>query len=288
MARETMAQPASGRLARKLSTIGQRLLLAPEGVIIFGLLVAFVILGGQQGIALLVAALTVWFIARMVALHLGRVALEAARYREAGALLQVAMALYPWSADTLALRGTLSLACGAPEAAVRDLQRAMQLLPGRPTYAIGLSSALLDLGRSIEAAAAARQALAFDDRQPLAYLVLAEAERASGVPLRHVEDWLRRGIAVAHDPEVTAALQCALASCLFADERTAEAMLALHTAEALLSRCAVARQAELRFYLGELLTARGQIERAREHYRSAESLDPEGRHAAAVWRGARL
>jgi NTE family protein len=75
---------------------------------------------------------------------------------------------------------------------------------------------------------------------------------------------------------------------LLAEQRMAEASLTLLGVEALLPRCPTSCQVVLRFRVGELLMAQGQIERAREHFHDVEALDPQGRYAAAAWRAARL
>jgi tetratricopeptide (TPR) repeat protein len=248
----------------------------------------YLALDGPLLLGLIVALLIVSFMVRTAALHLARAALNLARYREAEALVQVALALYPWSADGLALRGALALASGAPADAERALRRAITLLPVQPTFHVALSGALLDLDRPIEAAAAARVALALDGRVALAHLHLAEAERVIGTPAQEVEDRLRAGLDVAGTPAETATLRCALAAHLLAEHRMAEAALTLHGVESLLARCTAARQIALRFQFGELLIAQGQTERAQEQFLSVETLDPHGRHGAAAWRASRL
>lgn len=260
--------------------MGRGLILIPEAPLIATLMGVYLALGGPPMIGLLAALLIIAFMVRAAALHMARAALEAARYRDADALIQVALALYPWSPDGLALRGALSLALGAPDAAEAALRQAVTLLPGQPTYYAALSGALLDLGRPAEAAQTARLALDLDGRCAIAYLYLAEAERALGIPERAVEDRLRAGLAVAAAPAAEAALRCALAGHLLAERRIAEATLTIHGAEALLPRCSSATQAGLRRHLGELLLAHGQTDRAREHLGARELLDPPGPFAA--------
>jgi tetratricopeptide (TPR) repeat protein len=279
------AQPRRGRGA--LIWLGRTLLLIPEGVVIAALLCAYWALESPP-LGLLVVLLIVSFITRMLALLGARMSLDAARYREAEALAQVALGLYPWSADALALRGAIALARGAAATAELALRRALALLPGQPSFHAALAGALLDLGRPAEAAASARQALAIDERCAVAYLYLAEAERASGAPAETVEERLRAGLALAVAPASEAALRCALGEHLLAERRMAEASLTIHGVEALLPRCPALRQVELRVRLGELLIAQGQIERAREHFRSVEEIDPNGRYAGATWRASHL
>lgn len=288
MAKNRLAKLRDEWLPAQWCAIGRMLLLVPEAVLIAVLICLYVAVGQPPLLALLAALLVVSFIARTIALHWASLAVAAARYQEADALVHLALLLYPWSADALALRGALALATGKAEAAETALRRAIALLPDRAPFYAALSSALLELGRPVEAAAAARQALRLDAPCALAYLYLAEAERVYGAAADLIEERLRSGLAVAVVPEATAALHCALASHLLSEKRLSEAALALHSAEALLAHCSLPRQAEIRFFLGELLAEHGQTERARECYRNVEELDPQGRYAAAAWRGARV
>ena len=268
--------------------VGRMLLLVPEAVLLVALMYAYLALREPPLIGLLVALLIVGFMIRTAALHLGRAALEQGRRAEASALVTVALALYPWSADAIALHGVLALTSGLPEIAEARLRRAITLLPGQSLFHALFSAALLDLERPAEAAEAARQSLALDRHCAVAYLYLAEAERSLGVAATLVEDRLRAGMAEVATPADEAALRCALAGHLLAEQRIAEATLTLYGAEALLPRCSTSRQVALRFRLGELLIAQGQVERAREHFRGVEALDPQGHYATAAWRSARL
>lgn len=280
--------PGQSRLAGPAQRISRSLLLAPEGALFVVALSIYAALGATPALVVLMGIAALSFAVRASALHLGRLALERARYREADALLHVALFLNPWSADALALRGTLALVTGAPEAAESALRRALALMPNQPAFHAALSGALLDLGRGVEAAHSARRALRLDPDYAIGHLYLAEAERASGAPPSEVEDRLRAGLRADAAPEATAALNCALAAHLFAEGRAAEGTLALHAVEALLPRCSIGRQAALRYHLGELLLANGQVERAREYFQGVELLDPQGRYGTAAWRGARL
>ena len=282
MANETVSIAHTSTFTNLLLWIGRALLLVPEAALIPALLCVYSVFGKPIMIGFLVALLVASFIARTIALHLGRAALEGACYREAELLIRVASTLHPWSADTMALRGAWALATGAPEIAEAALQRAIALLPGQSAFHAAMSSILLERGRPVEAAASAHAALALDSRSSMAYLYLAEAERATGAAAQNVEDLLRTGLAMARGVTHQAVLQCALVSHLLSEHRIAEATLVLHSAETLLPRCSILRQAELHFHLGELLIAQGQIERAREYFRGVERLDPHGRYAAAT------
>lgn len=277
--------------ARRLGALawaGRMLLLVPEAALLAAALCAYWSSGEPPLLGLLIVLLIVGFLARTAALHLARAAIEQGRRAEAGALCAVALALYPCSADALALQGLIALASGAPDVAEARLRRAIALLPSQPPFHALLGAALIDQGRPGEAAEAARLALKLDPRCAVAYLYLAEAERALGVDALLIEERLRAGLAEVAAPADEAALRVALAGHLLGEQRFAEATLTLHGAEALLPRCTVVRQAALRFRLGELLMAQGQVERAREHFRGGATLDPQGVHSAAAWRAAQL
>ncbi|HEU5014112.1 MAG TPA: hypothetical protein VFT66_16435 [Roseiflexaceae bacterium] len=287
MAQNTLATLREEWLPQAMIRVSRALVLMPEAGGIATLICLYLVTGHPPLLALLAALLMLNFMVRVAALHLAGLALDGAHYREADALSQLALLLYPWSADAQALRGALALATGNAALAEAALRRAIALLPGRATFHAALSGALLDQERPGEAAAAAREAVRLDRRYGLAHLYLAEAERAYGASPELIEDRLRAGLAVTTAPEITAALQCALAGHLLAQRRVAEATLALRSAEAMLMRCSAVRGAQIRFHLGELLAEQGQIEAAREHFHGAEVLDPESRFAAAAWRGAR-
>lgn len=276
------------RVASWLNWLSSWLLLVPEAALLAALLALYPVLGKPLAIAILAALLITIFVVRALALHFARLMIEVGRYRDAGALLGIALILYPWSADAIAMSGALALSKRKPEEAEEKLQHAIRLLPTQPSFHIALSSALLELGRAGEAAKAARHALSLDHSSAQAYLYLAEAERVRGALPHAIEEYLRTGLSIVQRPELCAALQCALAHHLIAEHRFAEASLVLRGVEALLSICPPQRQAELRYHLGELFTAQGQIERAREHFQGVEALDPHGRYATAAWRAAHL
>lgn len=288
MAKRQADAARAHRWAGVVYVLGRELLLVPEAVLIAGLLCVYWAMGEPPPLGLGITLLIIGFIARALALFWARRALDGARFREAGALARVALALYPWSADALAVRGAVGLAEGRPEDAERSLRKAIALLPGRPSFHAALSGALLAQGRPGEAAGAARAALALAPEYALAHLYLAEAEQAGGASAECIEDRLRAGLAVAAAPEAEAAIRCALGAHLLAERRVAEAMLTLHGAEALLPRCPHPRQVELRVRLGELLIAQGQIDRAREQFRNVAELDPNGRFSGAAWRAGHL
>ena len=282
---ETTA-PREEVVAGALSWLGRWLLLVPEAALLSILLLLYVALNVPLGVAILAALLVTSFTIRTLALHLAQLHIGAGHYHDAEALLWVAHTLYPYSADTLALQGTLAMARGELEQAEQALREAVRLLPGQPSFYIALSGTLIDLGRPAEAAMAARQALRLDDQAAQAYLFLAEAEQARGTASNEVEAHLRTGITLTRTPAVQAALQCSLAAHLLGAGRFAEATLALHVAEGLVQHCGALHQAQLRYHISELLVIQGLTERAREQNQHAEAINADDRFNAAPWRSA--
>jgi tetratricopeptide (TPR) repeat protein len=287
MGKLSSAAAHTSRRAGILIRMERALVLAPEAVLLAALLSVYTVWPDLL-VALLIVLLVVAFMVRAAALHLARAGIERGRAAEAGALLKVALLLNPWSPDALALEGALALTSGAPALAVVRLRRAIALLPGRPAFYASLSGALLQLGRTTEAAQVAQAALTLDPRCAVAHLHLAEAERTRGTAADIIEDRLRAGLATEPSPAAEAVLRCVLAAHLLAEQRIAEATLTLHGAEALLPRCPAPAQAMLRIHLSEILIAQGQIERAQEYLQTAAALDPQGRYAAVAWRAAQL
>jgi tetratricopeptide (TPR) repeat protein len=201
---------SGGWRANAISGAMRALLLVPEAPLIAALLCVYWAIGEPPLLGVAVALLIVAFITRWLALAGARVALDLARFREADALAQTALALHPWSADALGLRGAAALASGRAEEAETALRHANLLLPGQPNVHTALSGALLAQGRPVEAAAAARLALLLAPGHTIAHLYLAEAERAAGAPAEAVEERLRAGLATAALPEGEAAIRCAL------------------------------------------------------------------------------
>lgn len=271
-----------------LGWVAHTLLLAPEAALIAALLCVYWGTREPAVVGLAIMASIISFIARSIALIGARSALDLGHHDLAEALVRSALALYPWSPDGLALRGVVALANDQPAQAEVALRRALALLPNRANTYAALSGALLQLGRPDEAREAAQTALLLMPGCAIAHLYLAEAERARGVPAQDIEERLRAGLQCAGTPEAEAALRCALGAHLLAEHRIAEATLTLHGAEALVPRCAAPHQIALRVRLGELMIAQGQIERAREQFRSVAALDPKGRYAGAAWRASHL
>jgi tetratricopeptide (TPR) repeat protein len=259
---EILRARAYGVVPARLRTA---LLLLPEAPLILLAAAAALLLGPLPVFGWLLGLLAAIVVLRAAALHMGRAALTAGRPQQARWLGSLALALHPWSADALALSGAAALQCQQPESAEQLLRQATQLAPGRAALFAALSGALLELGRNAEAATAARQALQLDPQCAAAYLHLAEAERGTAAPAWAIEERLRSGLRHAADPDVEAALRCALAAHLIGQGRLAEANLATAGVEAALPNCSPAHRARLRLRLCELLLAQGHTDRARAH-----------------------
>jgi len=250
---------------RLMGDLRRLTLLTPEAPLLALLLGIYLGVGRAPLVGGLAALVALCFGVRATALFLARQALAAGFERDAQALSQVALALHPWSADALAISGAAALLAGDAERAERLLGRSEALIGGRAAVAAARSGALLHLDRVIEAAAAARQALAHDATCAAALLHLAQAEHRTGASPSVVEDRLRAGLRAAPNAETEATIRCALAWHLIGQDRHAEARLATSGVEAALPRCAPHHRQRLRALLCALLVAQGQAERAREH-----------------------
>lgn len=268
-----------------LTQFDRALQLAPEALLLTALLCLYTVWPSTP-IALLAGLLVVVFFVRVAALHLARAALERGSMAQAGALLRIARLLNPGSPDALALEGALALSNGASSLAVVRLRRAIALQPYQAAYHAALSGALLELNRPNEAIQAAQKAIELDPRCAVAYLHLAQAEQLCGVDGRIIEERLRTALASQPTPATEAVVRCVLAGLLLSEQRTAEATLTIHGAEALLPQCPATAQAMLRIHLSELLALQGQMERAQEYLQSVADFDKQGRYTTVTWRAA--
>ncbi|MBC8161175.1 MAG: hypothetical protein H7Z42_08140 [Roseiflexaceae bacterium] len=271
-------------VAGMLNWLGRCLLIVPEAALLVVLLAVYPALGMPLTLALIVVLLITVFTIRTLALQIAQLAIAAGRLDDAKALLWLAQVLYPYSADTLALQGTLLMAEGALEQAEQALRSAVRLLPTQPSFHVALSSALIELGRPVEAARSAKQALMLAPEFAQAYLCLAEAERASGTTNAGTEKLLRIGLGFTKRAEEQVALQCALAAYLLSERRIAEAALVLRGVEAILPGCPAPRRAALHSMLGELRVSQGQTERVREHSQNVEAAATKGGNLTPDWR----
>lgn len=288
MASHSHKHIAEIRWSWMIIVIGRQLLLVPEAVLLMALICLHIALGGPLLTAVLSIGLIGWFACRATLIIASRRALNQAHYTRAERVLRLALWLYPFSADALALRGTLALAQGQVQQAEADFRRAIALYPGQAAIHAALSSVLLEVDRPAEARCEATRALLLDMGCASAYLHLANAEQQTGAPIDVVEAHLRMGLRAHPAPSDEAALRCTLATSLLNQDRQAEALLTLVGIEPLLIRCPAPQRAGLYYYLGELRRAVGDTETARTHFSASEALDPHGRFAAAAWRAARL
>lgn len=280
-------QTPASLAAAQLTWIGRQLLLVPEAVLLLALLCLHSVLGAPLLLAIVGLLITGYFLARTSLLMVGRQALAEADYERAGRHAAAAIRLYPGSADAHALAGTVHLARGEALLGSQAFRRAVDCYPLQAELHTALSASLLDAGLPTEARDAARQALIIDPRSAAAHLHLANAEERLGATADTIERLLRDGLTLPAPPADEATLRCSLAAQLLLCGRASEALLTLAGVERLLARCPTPQRAGLHFYLGELLRLSGDTEAARSHFRASETLDPQGRHAAAAWRAAR-
>ena len=236
--------PLSHRLVRAL-------LIAPESALIAALLIINLFAPSiwiGAGMTLLILI----FLTRFAALHLASLAIRHARWNAADALATVAYALHPRSPDALGLRGIVALTRDDAGSAVALLRRALDLAPDRATFALALSSALLEQGEVSAAERAARRALELEPTNAAGYLCLAQALDAAGASPETVEAYLRKGLAHHPAPDAEVSLRCALAQHLAREGRLAEAALALSAARALLPRCSRAHRTAVSRHIAEI------------------------------------
>lgn len=267
--------------------IRQQLLLVPEAILLLALICLHLTLDGSVFTTLVGLAIVAWFGCRTALILSARRALQHARYDRAEQLVQLALWLYPYSADALALRGAILMAQGRMAEAEPALCQAIAFYPGQATLHVARSGVLLEMDRGAEAYCEATRAILLDPGCAAAYLHLAHAAQQMGEADEVIETHLRMGLRATPTPIDEAALRCTLAAFLVDQRRLAEAQLALVGIEALLTHCTAPQQAGLHYYLGELRRTVGDTEAAHHHFRLSEALDPHGRYAAAAWRAAR-
>ncbi len=279
--------PSTWKWAWMFVWIRRQVLLVPEAILLLTLICLHVTLDGPVFTTLLSPTIAAWFGCRTALILSARRALQHTRYARAERLVQLALWLYPYSADAMALRGAILMAQGRMAEAEFALCQAIAFYPGQATLHVARSGALLEMDRGAEAYCEATRALLLDPGCAAAYLHLAQAAQQMGEPDEVIETHLRMGLRVTPTPTDEAALRCTLAAFLVDQHRPAEARLTLAGIEVLLARCAAPQQAGLHYYLGELRHTVGDTEAAHHHFRLSEALDPHGRYAAAAWRAAR-
>lgn len=288
MASHLQDRMATMRQQPQMPWIARQALLVPESVLLLAVLAIHWLSGGSALSALLGVLFIALFAARVGLITAARHALANTHYERANRLITVALMVYPWSADALALRGSIMLTTGEAALAETTLRKAIKLFPGLPVVHLMLSNALMELDRTIEARWEAMHALSLDKSFAPIYLQLAQVEQRLGAPTTDIEQRLRHGLSLQPDPATEGALRCALALVLLTLKQEGESRLAVAGVESLATRCSPVERAALLFHLGEVRRAQGDAEAARGFFRASEQLDPHGRHAAAAWRAARL
>src|SRR6185295_16068112 len=114
MASEQTDAESRHRRPGVLGWIAHALLLVPEAALIAALLCAYWGMGAPAPIGLAILLVIISFIARLIALVAAQAALELERPDIGEALIQSALALYPWSPDGLALQGVIALSSDQP------------------------------------------------------------------------------------------------------------------------------------------------------------------------------
>ncbi|WP_129631265.1 tetratricopeptide repeat protein [Candidatus Oscillochloris fontis] len=285
---DSSATPGASWPANGLAWIGRQLLLVPEAILFVTLLCMHSLYGPNPLLAFLGIMLMFWFLLRIGLLALARRAVDAAHYQRGLQLAQIALRLYPLSADAHALLGSIYLGMGKPSAAISALRQAVRYYPLQAGLYVALSAALLEDEQPQAALEAASLALRLDPRYAPAYLHHASASEALRNNPILIESYLRHGLAHPATPADEAALRCALARVLLHQGHMSEARHMLEHAETLLPASPTPQRAELHFQIGEILRMSGQPDAARDHFRASEQIDPRGPYAAAAWRAARL
>ncbi|NJM06819.1 tetratricopeptide repeat protein [Candidatus Gracilibacteria bacterium] len=287
MASQRPTQYDTVQLGVRLEHLRRQLMLVPEAVILTVLLAFYALFGAPPALALPGLLCVSWFGTRLGLLIAARQAYMEANYVRAERLAGLAHRLYAYSADVYALRGLIAQGRNRSTEAVAALKKAIVLYPQQARLHALLSGALLEDGQAQAAYAAATEALLRDSGCAAAHLHLASAEQALGANLDVVERRLRAGLNGELSAADEVALSCALATTLINAGRVHEAQFALRGVDALLTNSATPQRAEFHYYLGELHRQLGDLEAARAHYNASETLDPNGRYAAAAWRAAR-
>jgi Tfp pilus assembly protein PilF len=207
--------------------------------------------------------------------------LERARYRIADRLVRLALRIYPWSADALAVRARFLSAQGDDLAAEQMLRRAAHFAPTNADIHGALAGALLQRGEfaaAREAAIRARQlATSPIALQHLAWLALHVDHDAA-----KAQRLLRSAEPEHLDAPLAAPLLVLLAEVQVARNATDAALGTMARIENVLPACPLPQQAELAYHLGRLRTAAGQD--GSIFYRRSLDLDPHGRYAHDAWR----
>lgn len=276
-------QSQSARSRTYWHTLGSYALLVPEAVLIVVVTGIAFLSTAVSILGILGLILMAMLIVRIMALYLGRRAFVRGQLQEADTLSRMALLLHPFSADALALRGSIELADGNIDKGLEYLERSAQLLMPTAVTLAALSGAYLLQGRFSEAHSKAQAALALDTSCVAAYLCLAEIQQQRGDSPYEIEDTLREALKVAHTANEDATARCALAAHLINEQRQAEARLMLSGIEPLIEDCSVAVRNRMRLRYGELLIAQGRSEHAQAYLQEQLVMEGNG-YQSAAWR----
>ncbi|GIV92502.1 MAG: hypothetical protein KatS3mg056_1211 [Chloroflexus sp.] len=264
--------------------IGQVLLRTPELPGIIAVLL-WMVLGGVVLINALPALLcSLWFLSRYLLISQAHRLLNNGQYHSAMRLAQTAKSLNPFSADVHWLLGLIALQRNRPRVAIDHLKKACRLDPDDAKLYAALSIALIDLEEPKAAIQYARKALALNPDLFEANMVMSDFAETN----EQIEYHLRLAINIARRPVERAFACCALANYLIEIGRRSEAESFLAQVIPLVPACPPASRGQLHYRLGELLTACGKHDMARDQFLLSIKIDPNGPCAANAWRAAAL
>lgn len=264
--------------------IGQVLLRTPELPGIIAVLL-WMVLGGVVLINALPALLcSLWFLSRYLLISQAHRLLNNGQYHSAMRLAQTAKSLNPFSADVHWLLGLIALQRNRPRVAIDHLKKACRLDPDDAQVYAALSAAFVEAEEPKLAIQYAKKALAMNPGLYGAAMVLSDCTPDS----EQVEHYLRQMINTVRRPVERAVACCALANYLIEIGRRSEAESFLAQVIPLVPACPPASRGQLHYRLGELLTACGKHDMARDQFLLSIKIDPRGPCAANAWRAAAL
>jgi tetratricopeptide (TPR) repeat protein len=272
---------------RQLTTgirVGRAVMLMPELVVFPALCGLYFLTNQAVGVALLGELLIGLFVARIALVWYAGRAWARGSYAQAERLVLWSLRIYPDSADAWLAMGSIQLAQGETEAAIKAIERADQLYPFHAPIYLEMSRALAAHGDWNEARHYASMALVLDEQLALSYshnaLLSLHFDEAS----QTTKQWIEAGLALAPHVAAKASLYVARAELAFVASDERQVQLALDQAELLLNGCPIPQQAELLYRIGQLQRSLGQVDAARSSFERIEHSDREGGYVHAAWR----
>lgn len=269
------------RIARH--RLGQALLRTPELPGIIAVLLWMVLSGVVLINALPAVLCSLWFLSRYLLIGQTYRMLNNGQYHSAMRLARIAKSLNPFSVDTHWLLGLIALQRNRPRVAIDHLKKACRLDPDDAKLYAALSIALIDLEEPKAAIQYARKALALNPDLFEANMVMSDFAETN----EQIEYHLRLAN-TARRPVERAVAYCTLANYLIEIGRRNEAESFLAQVIPLMPACPPASRGQLHYRLGELLTACGKHDMARDQFLLSIKIDPSGPCAANAWRAAAL